>query len=222
MTLVNYRNEHINRTVIAFTRQMGVSGVFMHQDEANASFSVMERKVHLIVVQEGIDPSDVSDGLRRVLLPYGFFTFIVHDLVEEILKANNAFFDLFNAFLSLGLVIGIVGLGIVTLRSVYERRHEIGMMRAVGFTRGMVVGSFLGESGFIAGSGLIIGSVLGVILGWMLWRDGGFGSDFDKFGIPYLKILLIVLIAFFFALSSSIPPSLKAARVTPAEALRYE
>ncbi|MCU0798594.1 MAG: ABC transporter permease [Candidatus Thermoplasmatota archaeon] len=222
MTLVNYRNEHINRTVIAFTRQMGVSGVFMHQDEANASFSVMERKVHLIVVNEDIDPSDVSDGLRRVLLPYGFFTFIVHDLVEEILKANNAFFDLFNAFLSLGLVIGIVGLGIVTLRSVYERRHEIGMMRAVGFTRGMVVGSFLGESGFIAGSGLIIGSLLGVILGWMLWRDGGFGSDFDKFGIPYLKILLIVMIAFLFALSSSIPPSLKAARVTPAEALRYE
>jgi len=222
VTLVNFNNTMVNRTVIAFTEQFGISGVFMHEDDALEHFGVSEKVVHLIALEDEDRTKDVSDGLRRNLLPYGFYTVIISDLVEEILKSQNAFFDLFNAFLSLGLVIGIVGLGIVTLRSVYERRHEIGMMRAIGFRKAMVVGSFLGESAFISGSGLLIGSALGIILGWILWRDEGFGADFDNFGIPWSKIGIIVLIALLFALASSVPPSFKASRVAPAEALRYE
>lgn len=222
LTLVNYNNTHINRTVLAFTEQFGISGVFMYEERALADFGIAEKRIHLIALSDDGRTSEVSEGLRRNLLPYGFYTVIISEIVKDILKSQNAFFDLFNAFLSLGLIIGIVGLGIVTLRSVYERRHEIGMMRAIGFKRRMVVGSFLGESGFIAGSGLIIGSGLGIILGWILWRDEGFGQDFDQFGIPYVKLLFILGLAFAVALISSIPPSLKASRIAPADALRYE
>jgi putative ABC transport system permease protein len=222
IALMDFNNTMYNRTVLGFTKQMGINGVFMHEDDALSYFGVSDKKVHLINVAAGEDIKVVSDGLRKHLLPFGFYSVIIHEITEQYLKAQNAFFDLFNAFLSLGLVIGIVGLGVVTLRSVYERRHEIGMMRAIGFKRNMVIGSFLGESGFIAGSGLLIGSLLGIVLGWVLWRDSGFGMEFEKFGIPWAKILIICSIALFFALVSSIPPSFKASRVTPADALRYE
>jgi putative ABC transport system permease protein len=167
------------------------------------------------------DDQSIANDLKRVLLRYGVYTVIISEIIEEILESQNAFFNLFNAFLSLGLIIGIIGLGIITLRAVYERRHEIGMMRAIGFRRMAVVAAFIGESAFIAGSGLIIGTILGIILGYILWRDS-FGETMENFGIPWLKLLGIVGLAFGIAILSSIPPAFKAARVTPAEALRYE
>ena len=94
-------------------------------------------------------------------------------------------------------------------------------MRAIGFKRKQVVVSFLGESAFIAGSGLLTGTILGIVVGWIIWRDG-MDDLLPEFGIPWLKLTLIVAVALLFALASSIPPSLKASRVSPAEALRYE
>ncbi|MCK5772542.1 MAG: FtsX-like permease family protein [Thermoplasmata archaeon] len=221
ITLQSIDGRYYNKTVIGFTEQFGLSAVFMDEETAAEEFGVTQKTIHLIRTRDVDDMDDFANGLRRSMLKYLFYTVIIKELVGDMLKAQNAFFDLFNAFLSLGLVIGIVGLGIVTLRSVYERRHEIGMMRAIGFKRKQVVLSFLGESTFIAGSGLLTGTILGIVVGWIIWRDG-MQDLLPEFGVPWLKLTLIVLTALFFALVSSIPPSLKASRVSPAEALRYE
>jgi putative ABC transport system permease protein len=175
----------------------------------------------MIQVAEGSDIGDVSDGLRKSLITYGFITIEIKEVVREILSIQNSFFDLFNSYLSLGLIIGIVGLSIVTLRSVYERRHEIGMMRAIGFKRRAVLVSFLGEATFIASSGIFIGSIMGTVMGWNLWRDEA-SSDLPIFGIPWSRVIIIGAIALGFALLSCIPPSTMATKVAPAEALRYE
>ena len=52
--------------------------------------------------------------------------------------------------MGLGLVVGIAALAVVASRAVVERRQQIGMLRAIGYQRGMVALSFLFESGFIA------------------------------------------------------------------------
>ncbi|MDG6224951.1 MAG: FtsX-like permease family protein [Candidatus Thermoplasmatota archaeon] len=221
ITILLSNGTRVQRTIIAITDQFAIRAVFLDESRAAYGFNVTEKIVHMIKVAEGEDPTPISDELRKALLPYGFITIVVRDLVREILSFQNNIFDLFNAYLSLGLIIGIVGLGIVTLRSVYERRHEIGMLRAIGFRKRAVVATFLGESTFIASSGLILGSSLGVLLGWKLWRDE-ISSELPEFGIPYTRILIILSIAFAFALMSSIPPSNMASKVAPAEALRYE
>ena len=125
------------------------------------------------------------------------------------------------AYLSLGLTIGIVGLGIVTLRAVYERRHEIGMMRAIGFKRRAVVLVFLGEAIYVAGTGVLTGSVIGTVLAYLIWNDQ-LRSDLPVFGIPWPTVILISLGALAFSLLSTVPPSRLASRIAPAEALRYE
>lgn len=219
--LVALNGTSYDKTVIGISKLLGTRGVFLYEPYAEEYFGVTEKTIHFISIKEGEDVRDVANQMRKDLIRYGFYAIVVSEIIEDILTIQNNFFNLFNAFLALGLIIGIVGLGIVTLRSVYERRHEIGMMRAIGFKRKAVVGTFLMESGFIAGSGLIVGTILGIILGWILWRDG-MDETLPEFGIPWLKLLLIVGAAFAVALLFSIPPAFKAARVAPADALRYE
>jgi putative ABC transport system permease protein len=210
-----------NKTIGAITDQFAIQAVFVHERTASSEYNITEKTVHLIKVRSGEDPREVSEGMRRALARYGFYTIVIKDMIAKVLSFQRNLFDLFNAYLSLGLVIGIVGLGVVTLRSVYERRHEIGMLRAIGFKKRAVIATFLGESSFIALSGLTLGSVLGVLLGWSLW-NAELRSTLPVFGIPFGRILLILSIAFVFALAGSVWPSRMAAKVAPAEALRYE
>jgi putative ABC transport system permease protein len=211
----------VRKRIAAITDQFAITGIFTNLDLSGKVYNTTLRNLHMIRVREGGDIDSISDGLRRSLISYGFITIEVREFVREILSFQNSFFDLFNTYLSLGLIIGIVGLGIVTLRSVYERRHEIGMMRAIGFKRRAVLVSFLGEATFIASSGIAVGSAIGIVMGWNLWRDEA-SSDLPIFGIPWTRILLMGGIALGFALVSCIPPSRMATKVAPAEALRYE
>ncbi len=211
----------VEKRIAAITDQFVLTGIFTNTDLAADIYNTTQKNLHMIQVAEGSDIGDVSDGLRKSLITYGFITIEIKEVVREILSIQNSFFDLFNSYLSLGLIIGIVGLSIVTLRSVYERRHEIGMMRAIGFKRRAVLVSFLGEATFIASSGIFVGSAMGIVMGWNLWRDEA-SADLPIFGIPWSRILIIGAIALGFALLSCIPPSRMATKVAPAEALRYE
>ena len=64
--------------------------------------------------------------------------------------------------MALGLVVGVAALGVISARSVVERRQQIGVLRAIGFQRGMVQLSFLLEASFIALTAIVIGSALGL------------------------------------------------------------
>ena len=148
-------------------------------------------------------------------------TIAIRTVVLNVINTMNQFFYLFDAFMALGLIIGIAGLGIITIRSVHERRQEIGMMRAIGFKRRMVLSSFIIETSTISLLGILIGTFLGIFTGFIIWRDNFNQLDFE-FLINWQPILIMVLAAFVFTLISIIPASRKASKIPPAEALRYE
>jgi putative ABC transport system permease protein len=129
---------------------------------------------------------------------------------------------LLEGFMALGLIVGIAALGVIAFRSVVERRQQIGMMRAIGFQKGMVRTSFLLESSFVA----ILGTLLGMVLG--LWLAKNLVDNIAKtnnsvvFTVPWLQILLIVVLAYVASLITTFIPAWQASRIYPAEALRYE
>ena len=75
--------------------------------------------------------------------------------------ANRTFNRLIQGFMGLGLVVGVAALGVISARAVVERRQQIGVLRAIGFRRGMVQAVFLIESSFIALTSIVAGTVLG-------------------------------------------------------------
>ena len=89
-----------------------------------------------------------------------------------------------------------------------ERRQQIGVLRAIGYRRGMVQLSFLLESSFVALLGAIIGVVLGIVLGWNAVADirDDEGVDTIRFSVPWVQIVVILVATYVFSLLAHLLP----------------
>ena len=119
-----------------------------------------------VKVAQGAHPDEVAQRLQSDLLPYGVQADTFRSLVDDRLSSQAQFIALLEGYLSLGLLIGIAGLGVVMVRAVRERRREIGMLRAMGSRSTVVRRSFMVEATFIAVQGILIGGVLGLVTGY--------------------------------------------------------
>ncbi|MFQ5933968.1 MAG: ABC transporter permease, partial [Dehalococcoidia bacterium] len=171
-------------------------------------------------VAEGTE--DAAHKIEAAFFPHGLETLDVAETIEDIQESQRAFFNLLIGFMTLGLVVGIAALGVISARAVVERRHEIGVMRAIGFSRRMVQLIFLAESSFIALLGLGLGLTLGVLMSLNVIADIRTDEPNIKLVIPWTTMLLIALGGYLFSLLTTYLPSRQAARTAPAEALRYE
>ena len=83
----------------------------------------------------------------------------IRDELKDAQKQSTSFLYLIEGFMGLGLIVGVAAVGVIAFRSVVERRQQIGVLRALGFQRGMVSLSFLIETAFIVGIGVVSGTV---------------------------------------------------------------
>jgi putative ABC transport system permease protein len=171
---------------------------------------------------DGVDVETLSKGLESAFRENGMESDVLADLVDDIAAANRAFNYLFTSFMGLGLLVGIASLGVVSLRAVVERRQQIGVLRAIGYRRGMVQLSFLTESSFVVIMGVAIGVGLGTIISYNIVKDIQEEVETVRFAIPWIQIGIIVAIAYVFSLATTYMPARQASRIYPAEALRYE
>jgi putative ABC transport system permease protein len=118
---------------------------------------------------------------------------------------------------AIALIVGGIGIMNIMLVSVTERTREIGIRIAVGARPRDIWGQFLGESVLIC----LVGGLIGLGLGWL---SAWLGSYFGKW--PFVLSGLPAAVAFGFSVIIGIVfglyPALRAARLDPVEALRYE
>ncbi len=171
---------------------------------------------------EGANPQDVAAKIEGTFVASGLNASVIADEYAQRQRLTGGALQLLQGFMALGLLVGIAALGVISVRSVIERRQQIGMLRALGFQRGMVGLSFVIESSFVSITGLLIGALTGIVLGDNL--VGAFFPQIDRsiVAIPWGQIALIVLATYLFSLLTTILPAWQAARIYPAEALRYE
>ncbi len=104
-----------------------------------------------------------------------------------------------------------------------ERRQQIGVLRAIGFQKGMVSWSFLIEAGFIVGVGVLSGTVLGIALARNLLTSGEIAEAGEiSFAVPWNVVGAVLALAVVASLITTWLPARQAASIAPAEALRYE
>jgi putative ABC transport system permease protein len=211
----------VNVTVVGVMKQSVLNGVFMAEPEVRGVLEAQGFGLMLIRLVGGLDAVEQSALLERGFLPNGLQTVAVAELARESTRTIDGMFALGRGYLALGLIIGIIGLGIITMRNIRERRKEIGIMRAVGYRRGMVLAHFMMESGAISMLGILIGTTMGVLVGYQLWivtlKDSGF-----SFYLDWWPILLIDVLALVTTLLSVYPAARGATHIAPADVLRFE
>jgi putative ABC transport system permease protein len=162
---------------------------------------------------------DVASRLEGTFVDNGVEARSFRSIVEDGLQTTLQFMRLMQAYLALGLVVGIAGLGVVMVRAVRDRRREIGVLRALGFVPRAVRRAFLLESTFVALEGILIGSSLALVTASQLVTQGDLGEGVP-FSVPWLQVALVCGIALAASLAATARPAHQASKVPPAVALR--
>ena len=140
------------------------------------------------------------------------------EFIDTQISSIDGFITFIYALLFMSVFIAVLGIVLTLLLSVYERRRELGLMRAIGTTRAQVRGSVRWESVLTALLGAMMGAGLGVALGWIIVKaleDQGL----SKFAISPITIAIFVVLSIVFALLAAIVPAGRAAKAPILEAI---
>ena len=145
-------------------------------------------------------------------------------LLADAVSASLTFDRLIEGFMGLGLIVGVAALGVISARSVVERRQQIGVLRAIGFRRSMVQACFLLESSFVALTAIVVGTALGLAVGYNVISDTRRQPSWAgmPFVVPWLTLAVIFVAVYGVAMLTTLAPARRASRVYPAEALHYQ
>ena len=207
-------------TVIGVMSQSLVSGVFVGPSTA-AALGATKADVFFLTLASGASATRAAQVAKAAFFPYGLVVLNIADLLASSIASTEGAIGLLQIFVGLGLAVGIAAMGIVALRAVVERRREIGMIRANGFTRGMVLKAFFLEYSFVTLIGVAIGTTLGLLLIWNLTQGpDAVSSGTTTFAVPWVNLAIFLGLAYGLSMLAVAEPSLRAARMPPAEAVR--
>jgi putative ABC transport system permease protein len=171
----------------------------------------------LLGIRDPAQAGTVARTVQRLSSGRGVAAVSVRALLDQAYRANRALLLVIDVLMRMGLVVGILGLGIVAMRVVAERRPVIGILRAIGYKRRSIILGLLSESAVSATIGAGTGIVAGISMGYLFYRQSdfrpGFGVDLASIGgvlgLIYLGVRLVTL-----------GPAWRASRLPPAEAVR--
>ncbi len=124
----------------------------------------------------------------------------------------NQFLNLVYVLLFFAIVIALFGIANTLGLSIIERRHELGLLRAVGMTRRQLRSSVRWESVIIALLGTVLGLVIGVVFAWAMVKALS-DQGIDKFSVAPAQLLFIVILAALFGVLAAAWPARRAAKL---------
>ncbi len=178
-----------------------------------------------ITLRGGADANELGDAFRANFSAEGQFSIYLN----AALRAR--IFEIFNQTFAITLVLRAIAVGVAAagvllalLILATEREREIGTLRAIGASRGQVVGLFLREAALIgliaSGIGVASGACLAIVLTWVV-NKAYFGWTIElSYPLELLAATPLWIVPV--AVIAAILPAWKAARTAPALALRFE
>ncbi len=172
--------------------------------------------------EKNVTAEDVAARMETAFMDRSMVAVSTERELQLSLSQDDAFNQLFQGFMGIGLIVGVAAIGVLSFRAVEERRQSIGMLRALGFRAKMVLIQFLLEATFVTLIGTVLGLALGTMTSWNIFNELAQQTDGLRFDIPWINVAIIVGVAWVFSLAMTTLPALQAGRIYPAEALRYE
>lgn len=204
------------------------NAVYVPMDEARILLGKpIEVSAIAVKVQSGENLDQVADKIKRDLKRAKDNELFEVYTPEQLLAQLNSVLGVVNIVLAgiaaISLLVGGIGIMNAMYTSVLERTRDIGIMKAIGARNSDILLLFLIESGLIG----LVGGLVGVIIGLLMaFSVQGVAS---QLGYPLLKVTIswwlvffALSFAFFVGVISGILPAVRAAKLKPVDALRYE
>lgn len=211
------------------THPLTVTGIY-HKDElagsqvvsrdlfTNAGLPVLDFSVYVLKAPDA-DTAAVKAQLQQSVDAYGFGKVQTRsEYIDAQAASIDAFINLVYGLLGLSIIIAAFGILLTMLLSVFERRRELALSRAVGMSkrqvRSMVRWEAVITSLLGALQGVIVGLALGYALVWALRSEG-----FKKFDVPIGTIVTVVVLAAILGIVAAVIPARRANKVNVVEAI---
>ena len=180
-----------------------------------------ESKEEVVNILDGYNSRMEAEGKDEQVITY---TDMVGTLMSSVTDIIDIISYVLIAFVAISLVVSSIMIGVITYISVLERKKEIGILRAIGASKGNISQVFNAET-FIIG---LCAGLIGIGLSLLLLIPGNAlihhlaGTDEVSAVLPVGPAVILILLSVVLTLIGGIIPSRKAAKSDPVTALRTE
>lgn len=133
--------------------------IIIHESSFERLFPSRTGYGFFLIDTASTEAASVQGVLETELTRYGLDVAVTTDRLAAYFAVQNVFLSTFQMLGGLGLVLGALGLGVVLMRNVWDRRSELALMQAVGFSRSAIAWCIFAENAAL----VIVGSTIGLI-----------------------------------------------------------
>ncbi|MEV2251185.1 FtsX-like permease family protein [Streptomyces sp. NPDC050147] len=214
------------------TVKLEIAGVYQQNEMIDGLFtplSVVDPHLskitdqQVLVKMEGGTSDKAEDAIVKALGDNPAIKIQDKDAISnEIAGAINLMLNMLYGLLAMAILIAVLGVINTLAMSVFERKHEIGMMRAIGLDRAKVKQMVRLEAVIISLFGAVLGIGLGLFMGWA--AGGSISETVQTYSmeIPVGRILVFLAIAALVGVLAAMWPARSAAKLNPLMAIKSE
>jgi putative ABC transport system permease protein len=188
-------------------------------DEASAQSKLSEI---IVTISERSDILPTANLVKNIILQAhrgveDFSVIIPHELLNQARKTHSVYSAVLGCIAAISLLVGGIGIMNIMLATVSERTREIGIRRAVGANRGHIFIQFLLEAAILTLLGGMLGIAGGIFASIQIANVIGWKTVVTGWAVA-LSLATSLLVG----ICSGMYPAVRAARMNPIEALRFE
>ncbi|QEU93886.1 ABC transporter permease [Streptomyces kanamyceticus] len=214
------------------TVELKVAGVYESNEMLNGLFTptsvvdphvtkVADKQV-LVKMKDGASDK-AEDSIVKVLGENPAITIQDKDAISNAVAGGiNMVLNMLYGLLAMAILIAVLGVINTLAMSVFERKHEIGMLRAIGLDRAKVKQMVRLESIVISLFGAVLGIGLGLFMGWAVGGSITDAVSTYSMEIPVGRIVIFLAVAAVVGVLAAVWPARSAARLNPLMAIKAE
>jgi putative ABC transport system permease protein len=212
--------------VVPYTAYQRVFGLRVGNIRANGANGTISNVQISVLPRAGVEQAAAIADVQRIMrIRHGLrldepddFDITTQDQFLKLWDriSQGTFFALI-VISSIALMVGGIGVMAIMSISVTERTREIGIRKALGARRAEILFQFLMEAAFLTSAGGLLGIALGASIGWVVHLVSGF-----PISLPWWSFAIGLGFSASVGIFFGMYPAIKASRLDPIEALRYE